>query len=45
MNLEWLAEQKDACQNMLRPLPDSMKEFMDGEAYQAAEALIQLYQI
>ena len=45
VNLEWLAEQKDACQNMLRPLPDSMKEFMDGEAHQAAEALIQLYQI
>lgn len=44
VNPEWLAEQKNTCQIMLRPLPDPMKEFMDEEAHQAAEALIKSYQ-
>lgn len=45
VNPEWLAVQKGACQSMLRPLPDPMKEFMDGEAHQAADALIKSYQM
>ena len=45
VNPEWLAEQKDACQSMLRPLPKLMKEFMDGEAHQAADALINAYKM
>ena len=45
VNPEWLSEQKDACQSMLQHLPDPMKDFMDGEAHQAAEALIKSYQI
>lgn len=44
VNREWLVQQKEACDSVLRSLPASMKEFLDGEAHEAAEALIKSYQ-
>ena len=42
-NTAWLSEQKTICASILQPIPTAMKDFMDGEAHQAAEALIAVY--
>jgi hypothetical protein len=42
-NPTWLVQQKEVCQTMMQPLPSPTKAFMDGEAHQAAEALVKSY--